>query len=312
MDVMAADDDVERDRAGRPAWTPAESNTVFPRAPEVWTRDTGSDVVDQLMRLGYEADVIALHALHALLRRMELNGSGLAVRGSMVLRAWAGESFVSRQPKDIDLVTTREMPADEVQALLRRAAAVELEDDEVVFDAAGIGESSTWPYSEVPGIRFQVPWELGHWRGAAQVDVALDEKPPITTVRTSIPGVLPGLDAVLDVCTPELSLAWKLRWLCQDAVAQAKDCWDALCLVRHVPMNPHILEEDLRAVTTVDGESVWDRIQVRQPFCAPLNSHWLEFVAGLSREPPGSVPRDEEEAIDTLLVEIRKMINAER
>jgi hypothetical protein len=103
----------------------------------------------------------------------------------------------------------------------------------VVLDVDGIREDGTWTYRvhETPGVRLTLPYRTADGRaGGIQLDFASDETLPQAPVWTAVPRGDGGPPTVAVTASPELSLAWKLLWLCSDGVARAKDLYDAVLL----------------------------------------------------------------------------------
>jgi hypothetical protein len=124
----------------------------------------------------------------------------------------------------------RESPA---AGLYEAVAAAPHAGGGIVLDVDGIREDGTWTYRvyETPGVRLTVPFRTPDGGGGEiQLDFASDETLPQAPVWTAVPRGDGGPPTVTVTASPELSLAWKLLWLCSDGVARGKDLYDAVLL----------------------------------------------------------------------------------
>lgn len=285
-------------------WSPAPPDAVLPRKPTRRRSISLARLPRQVEAIGGE-DAVALHALHSLLRRIDFHSSGLVLRGSMLLRAHSSSATATRQPKDLDFVASRPITPGYVAAALRQATERNLDDDGVTFQSGAIVQSGTWLYSESPGVRFHLPWQFGPWQGGAQVDVALTESLPFEAVPTTIPGVVAGIDVSVSACTAEMALAWKLRWIVDDAVAQAKDTWDAICILKFASLEPVRLVSALNSVVTNDELPLFDLLVSSNSLGIPLESHWRELLEAISVNGLFDIPQTASEATELLSALVR-------
>lgn len=159
-------------------------------------------------------------------------------------------------------------------------------------------------------------WQLGRFRGVAQIDVALDEDlgGPENVRPTVLPGVLPATDVVVDAVSAELALAWKLRWWLSEELPQCKDIWDALLLLRHAPLDDTALAAHLARLTTLAGEVV--RVGVDRMLAGngehlePLHSHWIVFRDDIVASGATDVPVDAAAADEALLAALRQHLHS--
>ncbi|MGW1881680.1 nucleotidyl transferase AbiEii/AbiGii toxin family protein [Streptomyces sp. NPDC001970] len=114
---------------------------------------------------------------------------------------------------------------------------------------------STWEY-ELPGLRIFLPWrasgdERDGVRGRIQLDFTLDEAVPDPPVWTAVPRGDGGPPTPVRTASRELSLAWKLLWLCtdcaKDRVGRGKDLYDAALLAEcpRTRLTPRLLHRVL-------------------------------------------------------------------
>lgn len=169
----------------------------------------------------------------------------LVLRGSALMCAWFPEA--ARPPKDLDFVVIPEtLSISEPRAteLLRAVAdavtsrpceGVELRRDEVARD-------EIWTYDRVPGTRLVFRWTTpGMPWGATQLDFVFGERMPaphelLDVALSSAPA------ARLQTAPKDLSLAWKLLWLCSDMHPRGKDLYDAMLLAEATTLKLPLLD----------------------------------------------------------------------
>ncbi|MGW5875299.1 nucleotidyl transferase AbiEii/AbiGii toxin family protein [Nocardiopsis terrae] len=205
---------------------------------------------------------------------------GLVLRGSAAMPLWVGDR--ARRARDLDFVTLPETRSaehhDSVRMLDDLVTAVgEAEPPTgLVFDVAHTRRESIWTYERASGRRLVIPWVHGTGPqaalppGAVQIDVVFQEplpEPPRTTMLGDVPMLTAG---------PELSLAWKVLWLCTDRYPQGKDLYDAVLLAEAHPLPHELLMRVLRPEMGAEADLVDEAYLRRQGCCDP--QEWAHFV----------------------------------
>jgi hypothetical protein len=203
----------------------------------------------------------------------------LVLRGSVLLRAWYGDA--AREPGDLDFVVvprswgiaedrTRQM-LDGIASLAEATApaAVGLR-----MDAHDAVAEDIWTYDRVPGRRLVLPWRAeGLPPGSVQLDFVFNEFLPADPEPTHVPRADGGGPAaLLMAATPELSLAWKVMWLLDDAYPQGKDLYDALLLAGDTSLSYRLLAD---AMVAGDPQRVRHLPTLEE--VAALEVDWEEF-----------------------------------
>jgi hypothetical protein len=127
-------------------------------------------------------------------------------------------------------------PHEAVVSLLEESPAVgggvTIEADRIAYDG-----SFGYAYDTggaAGGVRLLVPWRAaGGATGSVQLDFAYDEDLPEAPRLLAVPRADGGPPTVAWAASPELSLAWKLRWMSADQAAGGcawKDLYDAVLL----------------------------------------------------------------------------------
>ncbi|WP_432118959.1 nucleotidyl transferase AbiEii/AbiGii toxin family protein [Streptomyces sp. bgisy032] len=172
----------------------------------------------------------------------------LVLRGSVLMSVWFGQA--AREPGDLDFVVvphTWRMEDGRTDRMLTgiAEAAQELADArgrKVGISARGAVVEDIWTYERVPGRRMVLPWGApGLPGGHVQLDFVFNERLPEEPEPVELPD-----GAVVQAATAELSLAWKLMWLINDAHAQGKDLYDAVLLAERYPLRRELLHEVFR------------------------------------------------------------------
>ncbi|MEU4875467.1 nucleotidyl transferase AbiEii/AbiGii toxin family protein [Streptomyces sp. NPDC021608] len=208
----------------------------------------------------------------------------LVLRGSVLMSGWFGEA--AREPGDLDFVVvphTWRIDDDRTGRMLAgiaRAAATPAgaPGEGVAISADGAVVEDIWTYERVPGLRMILPWSApGLPGGHVQLDFVFNERLPVEPEPAE-----PAPGAVLWAATPELSLAWKLMWIVNDAHAQGKDLYDAVLLAERHPLRRDVLHEVFR----LSGE--WPRhnreeIRLEDVAQAVGYVEWRHFVTEYPR-----------------------------
>jgi hypothetical protein len=172
----------------------------------------------------------------------------LVLRGSVLMSVWFGEA--AREPGDLDFVVvphTWRMEDGRTDRMLTGIAEAaqglaEARGDAVGISARGAVVEDIWTYERVPGRRMVLPWGApGLPGGHVQLDFVFNERLPEDPEPVELPG-----GAIVQAATPELSLAWKLMWVINDAYAQGKDLYDAVLLAERHPLRHELLHEVFR------------------------------------------------------------------
>ncbi|WP_199443114.1 nucleotidyl transferase AbiEii/AbiGii toxin family protein [Umezawaea beigongshangensis] len=212
----------------------------------------------------------------------------LVLRGSVVLRAWLGDT--AREPGDLDFVVvphTVDSDGEETRAMLEGLVAAVAADPGPGLRADQVVSEHIWTYERVPGRRLVFPFDVdGLPGGAVQVDLVFGEHLPEEPIAVEVPRVgRPMLAA-----TPSLSLAWKLQWLMTDSYPQGKDLYDAVLLAEHttVPlalardlMRPELgaLADEFTARSVLSLTVDWDNFRGEHPGVEGDATSWLHRLA---------------------------------
>ncbi|MFJ3830035.1 hypothetical protein ACIPWI_18980 [Streptomyces sp. NPDC090046] len=172
----------------------------------------------------------------------------------------------------------------------------------VLLDADAASRDGSWAYAYAhaedgpAGVRILIPWraESGPL-GVAQLDFSRDERLPEAPVWTAVPRGDGGVTAVR-TASRGLSLAWKLRWLRQDAASgegpQCKDLYDAV-LLAHACRGQPLAEPPCLAGVRVD-EQAWERFRADHPGVHGTAGDWLARLrTALAPAPPPAPPPGE-------------------
>lgn len=211
----------------------------------------------------------------------------LVMRGSTLLRTWYGQA--AREPGDVDFVVVpAEWRVEEARtAVMFDAIAAAAEDagadgdGDVRIVARGAVSEDIWTYDRVPGRRLLLPWEASGLPGGwVQLDFVFNEHLPVAPELVEVPAAADGPGSALLAVTPELSLAWKIMWLVNDAHSQGKDLYDAVLLAEHTTLRYEVLRDAF--------ENAED-LHKQRPLClrhiAELETEWKHFVAEYPAQP---------------------------
>ncbi|MEV5574104.1 nucleotidyl transferase AbiEii/AbiGii toxin family protein [Spirillospora sp. NPDC052269] len=290
-----------------PPWPP-----TAPRDDEPWSEAPPAPAAPTAEALARRC---ALDHVLAVIAGSEWS-ENLMLRGSMLLRAWYGDD--AREPGDLDFVVVPDtigffdMPAEQILSGVEEAAARAPRADAptgapVLFDADGAYWENIWEYGEAPGARLVLLYDAGDaGDGHVQVDFAFSEYAAVEPKRTEIPRTDGGPPTTVLAATPELSLAWKLLWLTNDAPPQGKDLYDACLLAERVTLPADLLTEvyefaDESKATPVteaalrdnlaDADLNWDSFRLELPSTTPSPTPFKDRLLAALR-PTFATPED--------------------
>ncbi|GAB0104332.1 hypothetical protein JMUB6875_33060 [Nocardia sp. JMUB6875] len=174
----------------------------------------------------------------------------LMLRGSILLRGWLG--LDAREPGDVDFVVLPQgwaFHSERTETMLRdiaeRVATAAERSESIRIQASEVDYSEIWTYDRVPGRRLNLRWTALDARirsGNAQADFVFNEPLPQPPQWTEIPRLgAPGAPVRLLAASPELSLAWKVRWLTEDRYPEGKDLYDAVLLAERFGPDAQLL-----------------------------------------------------------------------
>lgn len=204
-----------------------------------------------------------------------------AAHGAARNEIWTFEEFETggqhpRLPPEglgwLSAVEELDRPHDELLELVARQPYA---DSGIRLDAEAADRDATWGYTEYgdsyggAGVRLHIPWHAPDGSaGSVQLDFAYDERLPEPPVLTAVPRRDGRPPAALWTASRELSLAWKLQWLCTDqaekGVSAAKDLYDAVLLaeldgirvsrhLRRLVLGTAVLSPDAVRSWAIDG-----------------------------------------------------------
>jgi hypothetical protein len=173
----------------------------------------------------------------------------LVLRGSLLLKAWLGDS--AREPGDIDWVFRRtEVAIGDVLAQRFFRELIQLVSDSpyieyATIDVRRITTDDIWTYERASGRRIVFPWKVeGMPGGEVQMDIVFAEALFANPIETPIP-LINGNSLLIWSASKELSLAWKLLWLETDMHPQGKDLYDAALLAEQSSLPLGLLRQVL-------------------------------------------------------------------
>ncbi|WP_328418202.1 nucleotidyl transferase AbiEii/AbiGii toxin family protein [Micromonospora sp. NBC_00389] len=204
-----------------------------------------------------------------------------AAHGAARNEIWTYEEFETGgqhprlPPEGLSWLSAVEEPNRPHDELLEVVARKPYADNTIRLDAEAADRDAMWGYTEYgnsyegAGVRLHVPWHAPDGStGSVQLDFAYDEYLPEPPVLTAVPRRDGRPPAALWTASRELSLVWKLRWLCTDqaerGVSAGKDLYDAVLLaeldgirisrrLRRLVLGTALLSSDAVRSWAIDG-----------------------------------------------------------
>jgi hypothetical protein len=206
------------------------------------------------------SELLELFAIERFLHRLGRSSQrrGFVLKGALLLRGWLGAE--TRPTRDIDLLGSPQLDAEELRARLEEVLTVEVEDDGIELLPETLSVRSIRRESSVHGFRAKVAGRLGNVRLRYQIDVGLGDEvfPPPEEV---VPGGMLGFPmARLRAYTPPTTIAEKLEAMVVlgEANSRLKDYYDLVMLPRTLELDGATLVETIertfaRRGTTIPG-----------------------------------------------------------
>ena len=200
-----------------------------------------------------------LLALYGALRTISKTrlSQDICLRGSLPLFYWL--PGLARIPGDLDFVLPSTWTGDAVKNVLDSAKRhTSREKLPIEMDWERMMNAPIWTYSDTPGVRFQLPYQLDrHSSSSLQLDFSFHDLNPTDTRDSEIVIAEWPNSFRLKIVRPEFALACKLAWLAHDKNWQTKDVYDVCIMVEYLRIDGRVLRSTLARHNDVpDAEAI--------------------------------------------------------
>ena len=172
--------------------------------------------------------LLTRYALERFLYRLSVSDQRerFVLKGAMLFAIWQDDPF--RPTRDLDLLGHGDPDPATVAASIRSICSVELPDDGVVFDVAGVEAAPIRDEDEYPGVRVRTGATIAGARLPIQLDVGFGDVIPPEAIEIEYPALLDAPAPILRAYPPETVVAEKTEAIVSLGIAnsQMKDFYD--------------------------------------------------------------------------------------
>ena len=172
--------------------------------------------------------LLTRYALERLLYRLSVSDQRerFVLKGAMLFAIWQDDPF--RPTRDLDLLGHGDSDPATVAAAIRSICSVEVPDDGVVFDVAGIEAAPIRGDDEYPGVRVRTGATIAGARLPIQIDVGFGDVITPEAIEIEYPALLDAPAPILRAYPPETVVAEKTEAIVSLGIGNSrmKDFYD--------------------------------------------------------------------------------------
>jgi predicted nucleotidyltransferase component of viral defense system len=197
--------------------------SVFARLKN-WAKTNGQDLQYVLFRFANERILYRLS--------VSPDSNAFVLKGATMFLVWTGRTH--RATKDIDLLGFGDPSPERLVALFREVAAVNCEEDGIVFDIESVESAPIREGLEYGGVRITMRGKLDKAALSVQVDIGFGDVVDPAPVEIELPTMLPLAAPRLRTYPREVVLAEKLQAMVNlgRENSRMKDFYDVWLLLR--------------------------------------------------------------------------------
>ena len=170
--------------------------------------------------------LLTRYALERFLYRLSISDQceRFVLKGAMLFAIWQDDPF--RPTRDLDLLGHGNPDPATVAASIRSICSVEVPDDGVVFDVAGIEAAPIRDEDEYPGVRVRTGATIAGARLPIQIDVGFGDVITPEAIEIEYPALLDPPAPILRAYPPDTVVAEKAEVSLGIANSRMKDFYD--------------------------------------------------------------------------------------
>ena len=172
--------------------------------------------------------LLTRYALERLLYRLSVSDQRerFVLKGAMLFAIWQDDPF--RPTRDLDLLGHGDPDPATVATSIRSICSVEIPDDGVVFDVAGVEAAPIRGVDEYPGVRVRTGATIAGARLPIQIDVGFGDVITPKPIEIEYPTLLDAPAPILRAYPPESVVAEKTQAIVSLGIANSrmKDFYD--------------------------------------------------------------------------------------
>ena len=227
--------------------------------------------------------LLTRYALERLLYRLSVSDQRerFVLKGAMLFAIWQDNPF--RPTRDLDLLGHADPDPATVAASIRSICSVEVADDGVVFDLAGIEAAQFRAEDEYAGVRVRTSATIAGARLPIQIDVGFGDVITPEAIEIEYPVLLDAPAPILRAYPPETVVAEKTEAIVSLGIANSrmKDFYDLWTIAQTFPFEGDDLAEAIRRTFERRRTPLPEQVPIglSDSFALERETQWQAFLA---------------------------------
>ncbi|MCY4238142.1 MAG: nucleotidyl transferase AbiEii/AbiGii toxin family protein [Rhodospirillaceae bacterium] len=227
--------------------------------------------------------LLTRYALERLLYRFSVSDQRerFVLKGAMLFAIWQNDLF--RPTRDLDLLGHGDPDPAMVAATVRSICSVEVPDDGVVFDVAGIEAAPIRGEDEYPGVRVRTGATISGARLPIQIDVGFGDVITPEAIDIEYPALLDAPAPILRAYPPETVVAEKTEAIVSLGIGNSrmKDFYDLWTMAQTFEFEGDDLAEAMRRTFERRRTALPEQLPVglSDSFALERGTQWRAFLA---------------------------------
>ena len=227
--------------------------------------------------------LLTRYALERLLYRLSVSDhrERFVLKGAMLFAIWQNDPF--RPTRDLDLLGHGDPDPATVAATIRSICSVEVADDGVVFDVAGIEAAPIRSEDEYPGVRVRTGATIAGARLPIQIDVGFGDVITPEAIEIEYPTLLDAPAPILRAYPPETVVAEKTEAIVSLGIGNSrmKDFYDLWTIAQTFAFDGDGLAEAIRRTFERRRTPLPEQVPVglSASFALEREIQWRAFLA---------------------------------
>ena len=227
--------------------------------------------------------LLTRYALERLLYRLSVSDQRerFVLKGAMLFAIWQDDPF--RPTRDLDLLGHGDPDPAMVAASIRSICSVEVPDDGVVFDVAGVEAAPIRDEDEYPGVRVRTGATIAGARLPIQLDVGFGDVIPPEAIEIEYPALLDAPAPILRAYPPETVVAEKTEAIVSLGIANSrmKDFYDLWMIAQTFAFEGDNLANAIRRTFERRRTPLPEQVPVglSDSFALEREAQWRAFLA---------------------------------
>ena len=227
--------------------------------------------------------LLTRYALERLLYRLSVSDQRerFVLKGAMLFAIWQDNPF--RPTRDLDLLGHGDPDPVTVAASIRSICSVEVPDDGVAFDVAGVKAAPIRSDDEYPGVRVRTGATIAGARLPIQIDVGFGDVITPVPIEVEYPTLLDAPAPVLRAYPPETVVAEKAEAIVSHGIANSrmKDFYDLWMIAQTFTFEGDVLADAIQKTFERRRTPLPEKMPVglSDGFALEREAQWRAFVA---------------------------------